>query len=75
MEFAHLKKRYWSQHLWTRGFFVVTVGNVNSEDVQRYIEQQEEPHKQDDFKYPSTSRWVAFMPLVCFASVNHTAGL
>jgi len=50
MEFAHLKKRYWGQHLWARGFFVVTVGNVNSEDVQRYIEQQEEHHKQDDFK-------------------------
>ena len=50
MEFAHLKKRYWGQHLWARGFFVVTVGNVNSEEVQRYIEQQEEHHKQDNFK-------------------------
>ncbi len=50
MEFAHLKKKYWGQHLWARGFFVVTVGNVNSEDVQRYIEQQEEHHKQDNFK-------------------------
>ena len=50
MEFAHLKKRYWGQHLWARGFFVVTVGNVNAEAVQRYIEQQEMHHKQDDFK-------------------------
>ena len=50
MEFSHLKKRYWGQHLWARGFFVVTVGNVNSEDIQRYIEQQEEHHKQDNFK-------------------------
>ena len=49
-EFGHLKKRYWGQHLWARGYFVVTVGNVNSEEVQRYIEQQEEHHKQDDFK-------------------------
>ena len=49
-EFDALKKRYWGQHLWARGYFAVTVGNVNSEDVQRYIEQQEEHHKKDDFK-------------------------
>ncbi len=49
-EFEHLKKRYWGQHLWARGYFAVTVGNVNTEDIQRYIEQQEEHHKQDNFK-------------------------
>lgn len=49
-EFEHLKKRYWGQHLWARGYFVVSVGNVNTEDIQRYIEQQEEHHKRDDFR-------------------------
>ena len=49
-EFDHLKKRYWGQHLWARGYFVVTVGNVNSEEVQRYIEEQEEHHRTDNFK-------------------------
>ena len=49
-EFEHLRKRYWGQHLWARGYFAVTVGNVNTEDIQRYIEQQEEHHKKDDFK-------------------------
>ncbi len=49
-EFEHLKKRYWGQHLWARGYFVVSVGNVNTEDIQRYIEQQEEHHKKDDFR-------------------------
>jgi len=49
-EFELLRKRYWGQHLWARGYFVVSVGNVNSEEVQRYIEQQEEPHKKDDFR-------------------------
>ena len=49
-EFGHLKKRYWGQHLWARGYFAVTVGNVNTEDVQRYIEEQEEHHKKDDFR-------------------------
>ena len=49
-EFEHLRKRYWGQHLWGRGYFAVTVGNVNTEDVQKYIEQQEEHHKKDDFR-------------------------
>ena len=50
MEFAHLKKRHWGQHLWARGYFAVTVGNVNQEDIQKYIEEQELHHKKDDFK-------------------------
>ena len=49
-EFEILRKRYWEQHLWARGYFAVTVGNVNTEDIQRYIEQQEEHHKRDDFR-------------------------
>ncbi|MGC8483230.1 MAG: IS200/IS605 family transposase [Thermodesulfobium sp.] len=49
-EFEHLRKRYWGQHLWARGYFVISVGNVNTEDIQRYIEQQEEHHKRDDFR-------------------------
>jgi putative transposase len=49
-EFEGLRKRYWGQHLWARGYFVVSVGNVNTEDIQRYIEQQEAHHKHDDFR-------------------------
>jgi putative transposase len=50
MEFEHLRKRYWGQHLWARGYFAVTVGNVNQEDIQKYIEEQELHHKKDDFR-------------------------
>ena len=49
-EFEVLRKRYWGQHLWGRGYFAVTVGNVNAEDIQRYIEEQEQHHKKEDFK-------------------------
>ena len=49
-EFEQLKKKYWGQHLWARGYFVVTVGNVNAEDIQKYIENQEIHHKVDNFK-------------------------
>ena len=30
--------------------YAVTVGNVNEEEIQRYIEQQEVHHKKDDFR-------------------------
>lgn len=49
MEFGHLKKRYWDQHMWARGYFAVTIGNLNERQMQEYIEQQEAHHKQDDF--------------------------
>lgn len=49
-EFEILRKRYWGQHLWARGYFAVTVGNVNLDDMQKYIEEQESHHKKDDFK-------------------------
>jgi putative transposase len=48
--FDLLRRRYWCQHLWARGYFGVTVGNVNSEDAQRYIKNQEAHHKRDDFR-------------------------
>jgi putative transposase len=49
-EFAHIRKRYWGQHLWARGYFAVTVGNVSTEEVQRYIEQQELHQRSDEFR-------------------------
>lgn len=49
MEFAHLKKRYWGQHLWGRGYYAVTVGQLNEKEVQDYIENQEQHHKEDNF--------------------------
>ena len=49
MEYSHLRRRYWGQHLWARGYFAVTVGNVNEVEVQKYLEEQEAQHKQDNF--------------------------
>jgi putative transposase len=48
-EFATLGKRYWGQHMWARGYFAVSSGNVTDEDWKKYIENQEEEPK-DDFK-------------------------
>lgn len=50
-EFPHLKKRYWGQHLWARGYFVTTVGNINEDQIARYIENQDtKPKREDDFQ-------------------------
>jgi putative transposase len=40
-EFSQLKKKYWGQHLWARGYFCATVGTVNEETIRRYIEGQQ----------------------------------
>ncbi len=39
-EFPELKKRYWGQHLWSRGYFCGTVGAVTEETIKKYIEDQ-----------------------------------
>ena len=48
-EFAELKKRYWGQHLWARGYFCATVGAVDEETIRRYIENQDNQGEEDSF--------------------------
>ena len=49
-EFPELKKRYWGQHLWARGYFCATVGSVTKEMIQEYINHQFEQSGQGNFK-------------------------
>ena len=48
-EYPSLKKRYWGQHLWGRGYFCATSGTVTEEMIKAYIEQQDIP-PEDDFR-------------------------
>jgi putative transposase len=41
MEFKHIQKQYWGRHLWARGYFVASSGNVTDEVIMEYIKQQE----------------------------------
>jgi len=41
MEFKHVQKQYWGRHLWARGYFVASSGNVTDETIMEYIRQQE----------------------------------
>jgi putative transposase len=47
-EFSHLKKRYWGQHLWARGYFCSTTGEITTEQIKEYIEghTEEDPGEQ-----------------------------
>ena len=49
-EFQDLKKRYWGQHLWGRGYFCATVGSVTEEIIKQYIENQETTATRNSFK-------------------------
>jgi putative transposase len=57
MEFSHIQKMFWGRHLWARGYFVATSGNVTDEVIKEYIRLQEgtEPSDGDDnFQLPSS---------------------
>lgn len=42
-EFAELKRQYWGRHLWARGYFAVTTGNVTDEMIKQYIASHRDP--------------------------------
>jgi putative transposase len=49
-EFPSLRKRYWGQHLWARGHWVASSGNVTDEVWRKYIEEQKPEPPDDHFK-------------------------
>ncbi|ERT13597.1 IS200/IS605 family transposase [Photorhabdus temperata] len=49
-EFSHLKKRYWGQHSWARGYFCATVGQLTEEMIKAYLAHHFEPNPDDNFR-------------------------
>ena len=49
-EYSHLNKQCWGRHLWARGFFVASSGNVTDEVIMEYIRTQEMSKDDDDFR-------------------------
>ena len=41
MEYKELNKQYWGRHLWGRGYFAASSGNVTDEVIMEYIRTQE----------------------------------
>ena len=42
-EFAHIRKRYWGQRFWARGYFCTTSGNITDDVIMRYLETHTAP--------------------------------
>ena len=38
LEFPDLRKRYWGQRFWARGYFSTTSGNVTDDIILQYLE-------------------------------------
>ena len=54
LEFEDLRRRYWGQHIWARGYFVATAGNVTDEMIREYISNQGTDNgNADEFKIVS----------------------
>ena len=48
-EFGELSRQFWGRHLWARGYFAASSGNVTDEIIKQYIESQAvKPPSEDD---------------------------
>ena len=57
MEFKHIQKQYWGRHLWARGYFVASSGNVTDEAIMAYIRGQDDTEPDDggdNFRVPTS---------------------
>ena len=48
-EFPELKKRYWGQHIWARGYFCASSGTITDEVIKQYIEGHKSTEGEDEF--------------------------
>jgi len=50
-ENKQISKEFWGRHLWGRGYFVATSGNITDEVIMEYIKNQDEQEKSnEDFR-------------------------
>jgi putative transposase len=50
-EFEQLNREFWGRHLWARGYFAASTGNVTDEIIKQHIESQgkQPPTEKDNF--------------------------
>ncbi len=51
-DYRALRKEFWGRHLWARGYFVATSGNVTDAVIAEYIDVQGADPQGDDFQIP-----------------------
>ena len=44
-----LSREFWGRHVWGRGYFVASSGNITDEVIMEYIENQDNEKKDEDF--------------------------
>lgn len=47
-EFGELKRQYWGRHMWARGYFAVSTGNVTDAIIRQYIESHKDLPTEND---------------------------
>ena len=51
MNYRRLRQTFWGRHLWARGYFVASSGNVTDETIAEYIRVQDaDPTADERFK-------------------------
>jgi putative transposase len=56
MEYKTLSKAFWGRHLWARGYFAASSGNVTDEVIMKYIEEQGKEPEDVDFKIEAVEK-------------------
>ena len=49
-EYSSLRKQLWGGHIWARGYFAVSTGNVTDKVIKKYIESQDTEPDNSDFR-------------------------
>ena len=49
-EYKALSRAFWGRHIWARGYFVASSGNVTDEVIMQYIELQGKEPEDGNFK-------------------------
>ena len=47
-EYDELRREFWGRHLWARGYFAASTGNVTDEIIAEYIEKQTHTSPEDE---------------------------
>src|SRR6202161_2798844 len=55
-EFPELRKQYWGQHMWARGYFCATMGAVDEATIKVYIENQRWDEDDESFKITAPTK-------------------
>jgi putative transposase len=48
-EYKELSRQFWGRHIWGRGYFAASSGNVTDEVIMEYIETQDLQENDGDF--------------------------